>query len=130
MGQTKEEQKVSYEMLKKYGAKWAVLAAMETDLSKKGVVVPAATMKDIEMSHVKISSGCFSTCQVHCDLTKIEASLVSKGADFGDEYMDQWFNLMGEAMIGNLDPQKIAGIPLLKPIESSCAFLEGCKCGS
>jgi len=130
MVQTQEEKRVSFEMLKKYGAKWAVLAALEADLCKKGVVIPAETIKEIEMSHVKISSGCFSTCQADCDLSKIEASLVSKGADFGDEYMDQWFNLMGEAMSGNLDPQKISEIPLLKPIESSCAFLRDCQCGT
>jgi len=128
MADTQEEKRVSFEMLKKYGAKWAVLAALEADLAKKGIVIPTDTIKQIEMSRVKISSGCFSSCQAHCDLSKIEATLVSKGVDFGDEYMDQWFNLMGEAMTGNLDPQKISEIPLLKPIESSCAFLSGCLC--
>ena len=37
MGQVKDEKPVAYELLKKYGAKWAVLAAMEVDLSKKGI---------------------------------------------------------------------------------------------
>jgi hypothetical protein len=127
MSQLDENRKVSYEMLKKYGAKWAVLAAMEADLGKRGVIIPAVTIKDIQMSHIKISSGCFSSCEANCDLSKIEATLVTLGAEFGDEYMDEWFDLIGAAMSGDLDQQKISDIPLLKPIESRCGFLE-CKC--
>ncbi|MCP4213050.1 MAG: hypothetical protein GY765_00265 [bacterium] len=123
-----DEKKVTFELLRRYGAKWAVLAAMEVDLRKKGVLVPAETSRDIEMAHVKISSGCFSTCEAHCDLGKIEGSLVSRGASLGDEYMDDWFELLSQAMSGNLPPDKLLQIPLLKPIETKCGFLE-CSCG-
>jgi hypothetical protein len=119
--------KVSYELLKKYGAKWAVLAAMEVNLRKKGAAIPPAISKEIEMSHVKISSGCFSTCDAHCDLSKIEGGLVGLGANYGDEYMDEWLELLGKSMAGELDADKIASIPLLKPIESKCGFLD-CTC--
>jgi len=122
-----EDARVSLDLLKKYGAKWAVLAALEADLSKKGVAIPAETLKEIQFSHGKISSGCFSPCEAQCDLTKIEGILVPAGADFGDEYMDQWFDLMGAAMSGSLDPQKISEIPILKPIESMCTFMN-CAC--
>lgn len=128
MNDQNTEKKVTYDLLKKYGAKWAVLAAMEADLVTKGVSIPPDAAKGLEMSHVKISSGCFSSCDAHCDLSKIEARLVSIGAGFGDDYMDQWFNLMGEAMAGNLDSRKISDIPLLRPIESRCSFLD-CTCG-
>lgn len=124
-----QEARVSYDLLKKYGAKWAVLAAMEVDLSSRGTSIPKDTVKGIEMSHVKISSGCFSSCQADCDLSKIEGSLVSLASQFGDEYVDQWFDLMEKAMSGRLDSEKIANIPVLKPIESKCAFLE-CACGN
>ena len=127
MNSQKEEKKVTYDLLKKYGAKWAVLAAMEANLMGKGTVIPTETSRELEMSHVKISSGCFSSCDAHCDLSKIEASLVSLGAAYGDEYMDEWFDLMGHAMSGDLDARKISSVPLLKPIESSCGFLD-CTC--
>ncbi|MDQ1350205.1 MAG: hypothetical protein QG657_506 [Acidobacteriota bacterium] len=127
MSQMEEEKKVSYDLLKKYGAKWAVLAAMEADLTRKGIVIPDTTNKEIQMSHAKISSGCFSPCDANCDLTRIEADLVSQGAALGDEYMDQWFDLMGEAMSGTLGPEKISEIPVLKPIDSLCGFLK-CTC--
>lgn len=123
-----DEEKVTFDLLKKYGAKWAVLAAMKVDLMKKGIRVRDDTAKNIEMSHLKISSGCFSTCEVHCDLNSIEGSLVSAGAGVGDEYMEEWFDLLGLAMAGQLEPKQISNIPLLKPIESKCGFLEcGCK---
>jgi hypothetical protein len=127
MMKSEKQKEVSFELLKKYGAKWAVLAAMKADLIKKGTTIPQETAKNIEMSHVKISSGCFSSCEAHCDLSKIEADLVSMGAAYGDEYMDQWFDLMGEAMSGNLGAEKISNIPLLKPIETKCGFLK-CAC--
>ncbi len=126
-GETKK-QNVNYDFLKKYGAKWAVLAAMEVDLRNKGAAVPLATANELEAARVKISSGCFSSCEAHCDLNKIEGNLVSVGANFGDDYMDGWFDLMGEAMAGSLTQEKIAEIPLLRPIESKCAFLD-CACG-
>ncbi len=122
-----DKKKVSYDLLKKYGAKWAVLAALELDLRKKGVTVPTETSKAIEMSQVKISSGCFSTCEAHCDLAKIEGALIGLGAGYGEEYMDQWIDLLGQAMAGELIHDKILRIPLLKPIESKCGFLE-CGC--
>ncbi|MCP5106574.1 MAG: DUF2096 domain-containing protein [bacterium] len=127
MNSQKEEKKVTYELLLKYGAKWAVLAAMEVDLMKKGAEIPTAAAKGLEMSHVKISSGCFSSCDAHCDLSNIEAGLIPICANYGDEYMDQWFDLMGEAMSGNLDAKKISDIPLLEPIKSKCTFLD-CTC--
>lgn len=123
-----KDQKVNYEFLKKYGAKWAVLAAMEVDLMKKGSPIPEVIAKEIETSRIKISSGCFSSCEAHCDLNKIEGNLIPLAANFGDDYVDEWLLLMSEAMTGNLSQERITAIPLLRPIESKCAFLD-CACG-
>ncbi len=123
----KEENGVSYTTLKQYGAKWAVLAAMEADLTSRGASVPAETVKDLEMAHVKISSGCFSTCDANCDLNKIESHLVPVAAQYGDEYVNNWFELMEHAMKGDIDIHKIHDIPLLQPIKSQCHFLS-CGC--
>lgn len=128
MNTASEEKTVSYDLLKRYGAKWAVLAAMEVDLRRKGRDIPMEAARGLEMSHVKISSGCFSSCDAHCDLSKIEAGLIPLSADYGDEYMDEWFILMGQAMSGDLDAAKLKSIPLLEPIQSKCAFLD-CACG-
>jgi hypothetical protein len=123
----RKEEKVTIELLKKYGVKWAVLAAMVINLRKKGANISFDTSNEIEVSHVKISSGCFSPCDVNCDLSNIEGNLVSMGVNYGEEYMTQWFDLLGKAMSGELDPSQISEIPLLKPIESRCGFLD-CTC--
>jgi hypothetical protein len=121
------DQEKSYEVLRNYGAKWAVLAAMELDLRKKGVQMSEQVRREIEMAQVKIGSGCYSPCQASCDLNSIEGKLISMGSTFGDKYMDQWMELMGLAMSGQLDVKKISEIPVLKPVESRCSFLE-CIC--
>ena len=124
---TAVERKASYDLLRKYGARWAVLAAMEVDLFKRRVTVPHEISKALEAAHVKISSGCFSTCEADCSLSKIEAGLIPICSGFGDEYVDRWYDLLGRAMQGNIDRTDISDIPLLKPVETNCGFLE-CIC--
>ena len=52
---TTAERQASYDLLKKYGARWAVLAAIEVDLMKKRVSIPHEISKFLEAAHVKIS---------------------------------------------------------------------------
>ena len=118
---------VNHDKLKIYGAKWAVLAAMQVDLMKRGAVVPGETIKALEMAHVKISSGCFSYCEADCDLCRIEGGLIACGTQFGEEYVDGWLVLMADAMAGELDSEKIYNIPALQPIRSQPGFLD-CAC--
>lgn len=124
---TAEEKQNSYELLKRYGARWAVLAAIEVDLMKKRVHIPHEISKLLEAAHVKISSGCFSTCEADCSLGKVEASLIPLCSAFGEEYTDGWYELLGRAMSGEINREEISNIPLLKPVETSCGFLE-CTC--
>src|SRR4030042_6227645 len=119
---TTTEKKSSYELLEKYGACWTVLTAMEVDLMKKGVLIPTAILKELEVAHIKISSGCFSTCETHCSLSKIEGGLISIATKYGDDYLEHWYELLGQAMQGKVDLEKISNIPLLKPVETSCSF--------
>lgn len=117
----------SFELLKKYGARWAVLAALHIDLRKKGVNISPEISSELETAHVKISSGCFSTCEASCSLGKVEAGLIPLGSKFGDDYVAEWFDLLGQAMQGEIDIHKISNIPLLQPIKTDCGFLE-CVC--
>ena len=117
----------SYELLKKYGARWAVLAAFHIDLRKRGVNIDTEITSELETAHVIIRSGCFSTCEASCSLGKIEAGLIPLGSKFGDDYIEEWFNLLEQAMQGKIDINKISNIPLLQPIKTDCGFLE-CVC--
>lgn len=120
------EKKQSFEVLKKFGARWAVLAAMNVDLMKRKLSIPHETQTELEMARIKISSGCFSTCDVQCILNKIESSFIRIGANVDENYIDIWLDLLAKSMSGEIDYQTIGEIPLLKPVEMSCIFL---RCG-
>lgn len=117
------------EVLKRYGAKWAVLAAMAADMMKKGIPMPPSTLDSLQNARNKIESGCFSVCEVDCTLSQVEAPLFAQADQLDPKDFEQWSNYLGEAMQGKLDYERIVGIPSFEPIRNDCKFL-GCKCES
>ena len=113
-------------MLKRCAHKWAVLAAMTTDMARKGIAVPRAIFEGLKTARSKIESGCFSTCEVGCDLSQVEGPLFSQGYLLDQQDFPQWSDLLAEAMQGKLDYQRIMGIPAFDPIRNDCGFL---RCG-
>ena len=71
MSETSEKTAFEFEMLKRYGAKWAVLAAMTAKMAQKGIAVPHSVFEALKTAKGKIASGCFSTCEVNCDLALV-----------------------------------------------------------
>ncbi len=127
MSSREDATKVADDLLKKYGMKWAVLVAMRVDMVRKGIALPDEVDDAIESAGIKIRSGCFSTCEVGCSLSKLEAQLMSSGYSLGEDYFRQWFQLLGRAMNGEIDPRDIDEIPALQPVAQDCKFL-GCRC--
>ena len=123
-----DERKVSFEWLKKFGMKWAVLAALVVDLGKRGVRVPDDVNEQLKLARMKIMSGCFSPCEVGCLLAKLEGQLVAIGASLGEIYLRPWFDLLGQAMEGRIDPHRVSEIPVLEPVVNDCKWL-ACRCG-
>ena len=123
-----DERNVSFEMLKRFGMKWAVLAALVTDLGKRGVRLPPDTNEQLKLTRMKIMSGCFSPCDVGCAFGKLEGQLISLGSALGEDYLRPWFGLLGQAMEGRIDPGRISDIPALEPIVNECKWL-ACRCG-
>ena len=123
-----EARKVGFECLKKFGTRWAVLAALGVDLAKRGVRVPPELNDQLTLARMKIMSGCFSPCEVGCSLGKMEGQLISAGSSLGEDYLRPWFDLLGQAMEGRIDPQRIGDIPALRPVASDCTF-SPCQCG-
>lgn len=124
----REARKVSFELLKKFGTKWAVLTALGLDLARRGVRVPSDLTDELKLARMKIMSGCFSPCEVGCSLGKIEGQLVAVGSSLGPDYLRPWFDLLAQAMEGRIDPGRIAEIPALQPVANDCKFLP-CQCG-
>ena len=124
---TQEARAVSLDMLKKFGTKWAVLAAMRLDMASRGIRIEGETDEELKLARVQVLSGCFSPCEVGCSLSKVEGQLISIGSSLGGEYVRPWSELLAQAMRGEIDPQRIAEIPALKPVEMDCKFL-ACRC--
>ena len=118
-----------FEILRRYGAKWAVLAAMTADMTKRRIEVPPAVFEALKTVRGKIESGCFSPCEVGCDLAVAESHLFSQGYLLEEKDFQQWSDLLGEAMQGKLDYQTMMGIPAFEPVKNDCRFL-GCACDS
>jgi hypothetical protein len=127
MADAKDEGAVAFEVLKRFGGKWAVLAAMSMSMSRKGVVLPPELHERLRMARVKIGSGCFSPCEASCALADVEGRLFSHCHVLDDQEFMHWSDLLGEAMQGKLDYERISGIPSLAPIKNDCLFL-GCSC--
>jgi hypothetical protein len=127
MAEATDEKAVAFEVLKRLGGKWAVLAAMSMSMSRRGIVVPPEVHERLRMARVKIGSGCFSPCEASCALSDVEGRLFSQSHLLEDEEFMRWSDLLGEAMQGTLDYDRIAGIPALSPIKNDCQFL-GCSC--
>ena len=119
---------VNLDMLKKYGTKWAVLAAMRLDMASRGLRIGSEVDEQLKLARVQILSGCFSPCEVACSLSKVEGQFISTiGSSFGEEYLRPWSALLAQAMRGEIDPSRTAEIPALKPVEMDCKFL-ACRC--
>jgi hypothetical protein len=93
-----DQSRVELSVLKKYGLRYAILAAWAHSLRDQGIAVPSRLAKPFETARVKISSGCFSVCDVGCDLGRIEAVLFTTATTAGQETADSWVDMLGECM--------------------------------
>jgi hypothetical protein len=127
VGEQDDKTAFQFEILQRYGAKWAVLAAMAAAMTRQGIALPPSVFEAIKAARGKIVSGCFSACEVNCDLANVEGPLFSQGYLLDEKDFQQWSDLLAEAMQGKLDYQRILGIPALDLIKSDCGFLN-CRC--
>jgi len=118
-----------FEMVRRFGAKWAVLTAMASNMARKGIEVPRSAVAELRTSRIKIGSGCFSPCEVGCELSKVEGQIFSLCHLLNEEEFQQWCDLLAEAMQGKLDYDRVQGIPVLEPVKNDCRFL-GCACST
>jgi hypothetical protein len=118
---------LSLDMLKKFGTRWAVLAAMRLDMASRGITIESEMDEQLKLARVQVLSGCFSPCEVGCSLSKVEGHLISIGSSLGGKYVREWSELLAQAMRGDIDPNRVAEIPALKPVAMDCKFL-ACRC--
>jgi len=129
MSDPNERSDLEFDMLRRFGAKWAVFTAMTANMIQKGIEVPHAVVEKLKTARSKIESGCFSPCEVGCELAEVECQLFSRCDRLDQQEFQDWCNLLAEAMQGKLDYQRIQGIPALSPVKNDCRFLN-CGCSS
>jgi hypothetical protein len=127
MGDVKDEITVAFDLLRRFGGKWAVLTAMSMDMTGKGIVLPPEVNELLKTARLKIESGCYSSCEVNCALAEVESRIFSQCHRLSDQEFMNWTDLLGEAMQGKLNYQRIRGIRALDPVKNDCSFLE-CTC--
>ncbi len=127
MSNVSDEGVAGFELLKRMGAKWAVLTAMTADMIGKGIKVPPAVIEDLKTARIKLGSGCFSPCQVGCELSKIEGQILSQCHLLEDQNVNDWCDLLAEAAQGKLNYERIRGISAVAPVKSDCEILK-CIC--
>ncbi len=114
-------------VLKQFGLRWAVLAGWRDALQLRRVALPQNTDRLLENARVKIASGCFSVCEVGCDLSELEAALTSTDASSGHNWVDFWVDMLGHSMANDAETERILKIPAVRARYNNCG-LSVCRC--
>jgi hypothetical protein len=122
-----DQVRVEVGVLRKMGLRWAVLAAWHEDLRNRGVHLGGEAVAFLEASRLKISSGCFSTCDVGCDLSHLEGLMVSADASSPTNSVDYWVDLLGQCMVEEVNVKALLKIPAVQVHYAGCG-LGPCHC--
>jgi len=120
---------VEFAQLERLGLRWAVLAAWANQMLSRKVTVPPPVAKQLDEARLKLSSGCFSSCDVTCSLSGVEAALVMADGSTADPQVDYWLGLVGASMAEDIDTAALLGVAAVKIHYSSC-FDKKCNCGA
>jgi hypothetical protein len=114
-------------VLKQFGLRWAVLAGWRDALQLRHVVLPREADRLLENARIKIASGCFSACEVGCDLSELEGVLTSTDASSGHNWVDFWVDMLGHSMADDAETERILKIPAVRARYNNCG-LSICRC--
>ena len=114
-------------VLKQFGLRWAVLAGWRDALQLRRVALSPNADRLLENARIKIASGCFSACEVGCDLSELEAVLTSTDASSGHNWVDFWVDMLGHSMADDAETERILKIPAIRARYNNCG-LSICRC--
>jgi hypothetical protein len=114
-------------VLKQYGLRWAVLAGWRDALQLRRVELPDDIDRLLENARFKLASGCFSVCEVGCDLSQLEGALTSADASSHHNWVDFWVDMLGHSMANDAETERILKIPAIRARYKNCG-ISGCRC--
>ncbi len=126
---SEERTRTEIEVLEKFGLRWSILAAWEEELSKRQAAAGKDLARRLEEVRAKLSAGCFSSCEIGCELGEIEGTLVARDGESPSPSVDFWLQLLGGAMSENPPSEEILRYPPVKFHYLNCGFLP-CRCRS
>jgi hypothetical protein len=126
MNRNDEMAGATHDKLRSYGTKWAVLAAMKLDMARHGVDIPVTIEDELRIARLKIAAACFSEQELASSLSRVESELTARCFSLNEEFFRTWSTLLAKARRGEIQPQRIADIPVLEPVVSACGFLNHC----
>ncbi|MFH1262926.1 MAG: hypothetical protein V1495_05735 [Pseudomonadota bacterium] len=118
-----------FSVLQKFGLRYAVLGAWHEELRGRGIPFGPELPRQLEATRVKISSGCFSTCQVGCDLGDVERALMSAASSAPDTDVESWMELLGWSMGEPKEISKLLKLARISVQYNNCGF-GPCGCGT
>ncbi len=122
-----ERVRAEISVLEKFGLRWAVLAAWCEELAHRGLALDLR--KQLEDSRLKLASGVFSSCEIGCDLGRIEAMLTAADASSTPDSTAYWLDLLGQAMAEGGSVDALLQNAAVRFQYLHCGFVS-CKCDS
>jgi hypothetical protein len=113
--------------LKQYGLRWSVLAAWSDALRLRQVPLPQEMDRLLENARIKLASGCFSVCEVGCDLSQLEGALTSIDASSLHNWVDFWIDMLGHSMSDKAETERILKVPAIRARYNNCG-ITACRC--
>jgi hypothetical protein len=114
-------------ILQQYGLRWAALAAWRDALKLRQVRVAAETDLLLDGARIKIASGCFSVCDVGCDLANIEAALTTADGSTDHNWVDFWVDLLAHSMSSREETERVLKVPSIRFRCNNCGS-KVCRC--
>jgi hypothetical protein len=96
-------------------------------LNLRHVRIPRETESTLETARIKIASGCFSACEVGCDLSTVEGALTTADSSTDHNWVEFWVDLLGQAMSDPNQTERLMKVPAIKFRYNNCG-LSVCRC--
>lgn len=116
-------------VVERYALRWSVLAAWRDALEARVGDVFEDTDRALTRARIKIASGCFSACEIGCDLSSVEAALTSADASSRTSSVDFWLGLLSYSMADAAGAERLLNIPAVRFRFADCR-VGGCACAS
>lgn len=114
-------------MLHQFSWQWAILASTIGQLVGRGEKMPPEVLKLLTLTRAKITSGCYTVCDITCDIRKIETELFRILLNKNPDEADTLLELLGKALRGEIRKEDINLEPIHQILPDCAPLPCGCQ---